>query len=53
MEERISQYIQIGDFVIVRHDENSLWIETEGGEGGQFPESDIEALIKQYYADNF
>lgn len=48
------QAIIIGKFRVVRMATGGIWIgEAEGGEGGQFDESAIEAVIEKFYAENF
>ena len=32
---------------------DQVWIQTEGGEGGAFPMSDIAELLQDYFDDNF
>ena len=44
----------IGNLVLQKGREGGkIWIETERGEGGDFPIADIEALIREYYDANF
>ena len=52
-------HIKIGKYTLewvydfTRKPLKSLWISTDGGEGGEFNEEDIEALIDQFYMENF
>jgi len=46
--------LSVGDFTLREGREpGKIWIETDGGEGGDFPIADIEALIREYYDANF
>ena len=46
--------IRIGYFRIVRMSTGGIWIgEAEGGEGGEFKESEIEKVIAEFYRENF
>ncbi len=49
-----SNEIVIGDFKLRDgRQPGKIWIETDGGEGGDFPIAHIEALIRKYYNENF
>jgi hypothetical protein len=46
--------IVIGDYKLCDgRAPGKVWIETERGEGGDFPIAEIEALIREYYDANF
>lgn len=46
--------IVIGRYTIKRGVEpGKVWIEHESGEGGDFPEESLEALLHEFYCDNF
>ena len=48
--------IKIGDFSIHRTRDTRpgyVWIGTPGGEGGEFNEQDLAAVIGNFYGDNF
>lgn len=34
-------------------DRGKVWIEGEGGEGGDFDAAELEVIIAKFYADNF
>ncbi len=47
--------MKIGDYLIVAQSGGKIWIQDEGkegGDGGEFPEADVAALIKDYYDKN-
>lgn len=44
--------IVIGGYTI-RRDEDGIWITGPDGDGGQFPEAQLEAAIAAYYKENF
>lgn len=45
--------VKVGDFTICRQDEKSVWIQTEDGEGAQFPDELFEKAILEFYQANF
>lgn len=45
--------VKVGKYTIFRHDEKSVWIQTDDGEGGQFSDESFLAAIDAYYRDNF
>ena len=45
--------IQIGKFNITYSTENSLWIEKEDGEGGEFSIEKLERVIENFYNEEF
>lgn len=45
--------VKIGEFTMYRFDEESLWIEKDDGEGGQFKESALAEVINKFYKENF
>jgi len=45
--------IEVGEFTIVRQDNDSVWIQRSDGEGGQFSDKAFEAAIMKFYAENF
>ncbi len=45
--------VQVGKYTICRQDENSVWIQRDGGEGGQFRDDNFERAIENYFNDNF
>ena len=46
--------IQIGAFRLTRMATGGIWINICGdGEGGEFKEAEIEAVIGKFYAENF
>lgn len=47
------QKIEVGQYEIRKLRDGSFWIEHETGEGMQVKADSLEALITQYYADNF
>lgn len=48
------KFIVIGGFKLCEgRAPEKVWIETNRGEGGDFPIADIEALIREYYNANF
>jgi hypothetical protein len=53
----IPEEISIGKYTlrrwVVSVDEDSIWIELPGGEGGQFPEEALERLLDEFYEKNF
>jgi len=54
MEKHELSEIVIGNFKLCDgRAPGKIWIETEGGEGGDFPIADIEALIREYYHAHF
>ena len=46
-------FIMIGEFQIRRYDDNSFWISTKDGAGGQFREDELEKIIEKFYIENF
>lgn len=49
----MQETIRIGNFRLTRTP-NGIWIEIVGdGEGGEFKESEIEAVIAKFYSENF
>ena len=45
--------IVIGDFIIRKLKDGSLWLEFETGEGMQVQEDKFEDAIRQFFAENF
>lgn len=45
--------VRVGEFTICRQDSNSVWIQKEDGEGGQFSDISFEDMIRKYLKDNF
>ena len=45
--------IQIGRFNISRYDEDSVWIECDDGEGGQFADRSIISMLEKFYNEHF
>jgi hypothetical protein len=45
--------VQVGKYLISRQGVNSIWIEHESGEGGEFREDLLEALIDNFYQKFF
>ena len=46
--------IRIGAFRLTRMATGGIWVSIEGdGEGGEFTESEIEAVIGKFYGENF
>lgn len=47
--------LKIGQFVLSRMDDNGkwtgIWIGIAGGEGGQFSEADLEAVLEKFYRE--
>lgn len=45
----------IGDIVIRESygERDNVWLERPGGEGGDFPAAEIEALLIKYYEEHF
>ena len=45
--------LTVGDFKLCRSGADKLWIQnTADGDGGEFPNADLEKLIKQYYDEH-
>lgn len=51
----MSESIQIGKYELIKYDDMpGIFIEiTADGEGGQFNEIELEAIIDKFYKDNF
>jgi hypothetical protein len=45
--------VKVGNFTICRQDDKSVWIQTEEGEGAQFPDDLFEKAISEFYCENF
>ncbi len=45
--------VKIGKYRICRQDDKSVWIQHETGEGAQFADDMLEAVIEKFYRDNF
>ena len=45
--------IKVGGFVIALQDDNSVWIQEEDGDGGQFSNESFEEIISEFYNKNF
>jgi hypothetical protein len=45
--------VQVGKFSICRQDDNSVWIQKDDGEGGQFPDTAFEEAIETFYNERF
>lgn len=45
--------VKVGEYTICRHDAESIWIQTDGGEGAQFPDNLFEKTIRDMYEKNF
>lgn len=45
--------LSIGKYDLSRYDENNIAITHESGEGGSFDESKLEAVIEEFYNNNF
>ena len=45
--------IKVGRFVICKQSDNSVWIETEDGEGGEFSNTLFEKMIEEFFNTNF
>ncbi len=45
--------VKIGQYSLSIMRENSIWIEHEDGEGGEFEESDLEAVVHAFYKKHF
>lgn len=45
--------LSIGKLTIRPFDDESIWIEDETGEGGQFWIKDIEPVLRKFYKDHF
>lgn len=45
--------VKVGEYTICRQDENSVWIQREDGEGGQFSDSKFVLAIDKFYQENF
>ena len=45
--------VRIGKFTISRQDDDSVWIETDQGEGAQFPDNLFEQCVLKFYEKNF
>ena len=45
--------IVVGKFTIIRHTENSIWIQTDDGEGAEFGYKSFERCIQKFFDDNF
>lgn len=45
--------IVVGKYTIIRQSENSIWIQTQDGEGAEFSDSSFESAIDKYFTDNF
>lgn len=45
--------VKVGKYTICRQDEKSVWIQTDDGEGGQFPDEAFFAVVDAFYRYNF
>lgn len=45
--------LRIGPYVLSRCIHGGIWIEALSGEGGQFNEKDLAAVIHKFYDENF
>lgn len=45
--------IVIGEYKICINSDDTVWIEMSDGEGSEFNKSEVEAVIKKFYDDNF
>lgn len=44
--------LRIGKFLLMKYDDESIWIGTSDGEGGQFSEKELEKIIEKFYMEN-
>lgn len=45
--------ITIGAYTLTIMANGNVWIRHESGEGGAFPEAEVEAVIAAYFAERF
>ena len=45
--------VKAGKFTICRQDEKGVWIETDEGEGGAFPDELFEKAIEEFFNKYF
>ena len=45
--------LEIGNYLLSRFDDESVWIETVEGEGGAFPTALLEDVIHRFYEEHF
>jgi len=45
--------VQVGKYSICRQDDNSVFIETDGGEAGSFKDELFEKCIEEFYNKHF
>jgi hypothetical protein len=46
-------WLRIGKYRIRQADPGKVWIASADGEGGQFPEADLEAAIEEFFEEHF
>jgi hypothetical protein len=45
--------VKIGDFTVCRQDDSSVWIQRDGGEGGQFTDDIFAASLETFWKKHF
>lgn len=45
--------VKVGDFTICRQDDQSVWIQREGGEGGQFSDAAFSDALEAFWREHF
>jgi len=49
----MNEHIKIGKYILSRFDDETIWVQFEDGEGGQFSEEKLEETISAFYKENF
>lgn len=45
--------VHVGEFLICRQDEESIWVQTSDGEGAAFPDQLFEGFLRAFFEEHF